>query len=124
MRYFRPVLAPGDSFQSKRRSKSPYSLSVTRSSLNFFPLTTVFSVPFSIVHALFGTFFLAGSFQPANDFPSNISLYPCCFSSGVRVLSFANAAKQASVETRAAASLIFFLLTVTRAGQPGQNLVH
>src|ERR1039458_890991 len=95
MRYFTPLLPPGEIFQSNSISKSWKVSSVNRSSW-ILGWGNDLIQPSSMVNPSPGGAFVAGSSQPAYDLPSKSRRHPAAFSSLVSWLSAAGAASTAA----------------------------
>src|ERR1035438_10005823 len=100
MRYFTPLLPPGEIFQSNSISKFWKVSSVNRSS-SILGCGNDLIEPSSMANPSPGGDFLAGSSQPAYDLPSKSRRHPAAFSSAVSWLSAA-----AAVRTAAQASAV------------------
>src|ERR1035438_7265790 len=95
MRYFTPLLPPGEIFQSNSISKSWKVSSVNRSS-SVLGCGNDLIQPSSRTNPSPGGDFLAGSSQPAYDLPSKSRRHPAAFSSAVSWLSAAAAVRTAA----------------------------
>src|ERR1700736_6578391 len=102
MRYFTPLLPPGEIFQSKANSKSEYLFLLNKSSVNV-GFARGFKQPSSIVQASPFIGLPGESAQPFMDLPSNRSFHPPDFSSGV---SWFSAATKVNIDERASTSFI------------------
>src|ERR1017187_6787759 len=100
MRYFTPLLPPGEIFQSNSISKSWKVSSVNRSS-SILGCGNDLIQPSSMVTPSPGGDFLAGSSQPANDVPSKSRRHPAAFSLAVSWLSAAKPAMTAAAQASA-----------------------
>src|ERR1035441_2944276 len=114
MRYFTPLLPPGEIFQSNSISKSWKVSSVNRSS-SILGWGNDLIQPSSMVNPSPGGAFVAGSSQPAYDLPSKSRRHPAAFSSAVSWLSAAAAARTAApasaviLKTRSMAAVYHFI---------------
>src|ERR1035437_10717141 len=95
MRYFTPLLPPGEIFQANSISKSWKVSSVNRSS-SILGCGNDLIQPSSMVNPSPGGDFLAGSSQPAYDLPSKSRRHPAAFSLAGSWLSAAAAARTAA----------------------------
>src|ERR1019366_2891456 len=129
MRYFTPLLPPGEIFQSNSISKSWKVSSVNRSS-SILGCGNDLIQPSSMVNPSPGGDFLAGSSQPANDVPSKSRRHPAPFSLAVSWLSAAKPAMTAAqasaviLKTRSIGSLYCWLRSLRLGGAPEYRSVR
>src|ERR1035438_7215724 len=123
MRYFTPLLPPGEIFQSNSISKSWKVSSVNRSS-SILGCGNDLIQPSSMVKPSPGGDFLAGSSQPAYDLPSNSRRHPAAFSSAVSWLSAAAAATTAAQASAVILRACSMAASVSFHPSKGADIAH
>src|SRR5579871_246567 len=118
MRYFKPLLPPGEIFQSNSSSKSVYSSLLNKSSV-IFGCGLDFKQPSSMVQASPAGVLARGSSQCSMVLPSKSKTQPDWRSSEVRELSAARDVNTTMRRQKAALKNFIVLFRLTDSIMPG-----